>query len=301
VTFRHATVVLPALVAVLTLAAPTPAHAGGTWLSPVHEHYLAGDHVTIVGYSAGTGSEGSVADSPYFGYLRLDPREAYRDQPDGVWPFVHPSDLRVDELEIRPTGRRDWAAFRLELDFVLPTTMAAGAYEVVVCNDPCDNGFADVIGATVYVGVAPPQPIVREWLLDDPAIAELDPNALVWLPEWPGYHRTAIEIRRGETTPGPAPVQPQPATTVDAATTMTTNASAETPPDVRLTDHGESSPFGGGTLWLAALGVAASAFVALRRVGPRRKHVHTTTGTDVGSDGQAADETARWPGRVVRL
>jgi len=307
VTLRHATYVLAApLVACAVLAAPAPALAGGTWLSPIEDSYAPGDHVTIVGYTGGTGAGGAVTDAPYYAYLRVDPTEAYRDPPADTWPFVHPSDLRVGALDVRPTGRSDWAALRLQADFTLPADLAGGSYEVVVCDDPCRTGFADVIGATIHVGDEPAQPVAREWLLDDPAIALLDDDALV---TGPGYLLTAAEVRAGVEPSYPAPA-PVPAGSEDDRNDRDEDVAGGhapqpgDPPDVRLTDDGGGSGFGGGALWPVGLGgLAAAAFVGLRRAGPRRKHVHTGrgSGTDGSPDGQTATGAARWPGQAVRL
>lgn len=307
-TLRHAASAVAALVVGLLPAAP--AQAGGTWLSPVHDRYEAGEAVTLVGYSGGSGMGGTSTDGPYFGYLRVDPTEAYRDPPDDVWPFVHPSDLRSGEVAIEWTDRLDWAMYRLELSFTLPASLADGSYEVVLCNDPCDHGFGDVIGATVYVGIDPPSPVAREWPFDEPAIAQLADDALVYAPGWPGYTLTAAQIRRGETGPGPAPVDPHAAketaeARLDAETTQPDDeraAAAEAPARADVEPSGDDGGGSSGRLGLFVVAGAAvgAAFVGLRRVGPGRKQVHTSGGSD-DSGGQPAPGPPRWPGRVVRL
>jgi len=315
-TLRHAASAVAALVVGLLPAAP--AQAGGTWLSPVRDSYAPGDIVTLVGYTGGSGAGGTPMDGPYFGWLRVDPDEAYRDPPPDQWPFVHPSDLYFGELIVERTDAlKGWTMFRLELSYTLPATLADGSYEVVVCNDPCTTGFGDVIGATVYVGVDPPEPLTREWLLDDPAIAQLDDDALVWLPGWPGYSRTAGDIRRGATAPAPAPVDPDAAretaqARLDAETPRPDDDPAATaePPTTRpdVESAGESGGDSGGArgragLYLVGVAAAGAAFLGLRRVGPGRKQVHSggDSGGSDGSGGQPASGPPRWPGRVVRL
>ena len=309
-TLRHAASALAALAVGLLPAAP--ARAGGTWLSPVRDSYTSGEDVTIVGYSSGTGSGGPVEQGPFYGWLRVVPSEAYRDPPDGVWPFVHPSDLRVGEVAIDRTRRLDWATYRLELSFHLPSTLADGSYEIVVCNDPCRTSFGDVIGATVYVGVDPPEPLTREWPLDDPAIAQLDDDALVYAPGWPGYTLTAAQIRRGETAPGPAPVDQQAAqetaeARLDAGAAQPDRDPAAAPepaarPDVELAAQDDGGGSAARPLLYAAGAVAlAAGYVGLRRAGPRRKQVHVGPVAQGGPGGQPASRPARWPGRVVRL
>lgn len=302
-TLRHATYVLAApLVACAVLAAPAPALAGGTWLSPVQDSYAPGDHVTIVGYSSGTGAGGPLTDGPYHAYLRVDPKEAYRDPPDDTWPFVHPSDLRVDTLDIQPTRRHDWAALRLQADFTLPADIATGTYEVIVCDDPCRTGFADVIGATLNVGVEPAQPVAREWLLDDPAIALLDDDALV---TGPGYLLTAAQVRAGVEPSYPEPAPPTTAPPTSADDRDAAAPAAGDPPDLRLTGDGGGSGGGPGatTVGLTIAGIVAAAVAGLRWAGPRRKHVRVGpgSGTGDGRDGQTATGTARWPGQAMRL
>lgn len=300
-TLRHAPAVVGlALAVVATLA--SPAEAGGSWPSPVKDRYEPGEVVTIVGYT----SMASVG--RYYGWLRVDSDAAYQPQTPPAWPFVHPTDLPLGPVTIENTEREDWAGWRVSLTFPLPADLTPGEYEVVFCNDPCTQGLGDVVGAVVHVGVDPREPPVRNWPIDDPAVAQLEPDALLWYFNGTDSQRvTAAQVRAGD-LPEPTRRQPRPED-IDAAIDGTTTTEAPAAPDessadVRLTpgdSDRDRTSLPPATPWVGALAGAAALFLAVRTLGPGRKHVHSSTDRlPAPTGGQTARRTARWPRRVVR-
>jgi hypothetical protein len=298
VTLRHVRLAVAALAAAVAPLAlgPAPARAGGTWLSPVQDRYEPGELATIVGYTQ-FGAEGG----PYFGYLRVDPTAAFRNAPTDMWPFVDPTDKKLGTVQVQETERKGWDASRVVLQILLPHDLQAGTYEVVICNEGCTQGLGDIIGATVYVGIDPPQPLAREWRLDEPMIQVLDDDALL---TGPGYLVTAAQVRSGTRIPEVgAPAYPdfEAGDPTAAAPAQPSDDDA----DVRLTpdDDGGGSSLPSGALWIAMGAVAAAAFLVLRSLGPRRKQVHigSAPGAPATSDGQTPRRTPRWAKRVVRL
>jgi hypothetical protein len=292
-------VVSPLTVAALVCLGPSrPAGAGGSWLSPVEDRYEPGEQATIVGYAEGPEStSGTLAGAPYFGYLRVDPTDAYRgmgeDDAHTTWPFIHPTDVRLGPVIIERAATEGWAGWRIALDFAVPKDLTPGAYEVVICNDPCTQGFGDVIGATVFVGVDPATPIVREWPFDEPAIEQLEDDALV---AGPGYTLTAGQIRQGDLKPQTFSDLPHVDTSVPT-TKATEAAGAEPEPDVRSVADTHPSGARRALPWIGGAGAVALAFLFVRRGGPGRKQVHA--GPQTGS-GQRPPGASAWPGRVAR-
>jgi hypothetical protein len=233
-----AAVAVAALGAV-TLAAPTPANAGGgDWLYPDRDRYEAGQLVRLVGYteaSARSADDGRIlaqgdlqGNGPYYAYLRVDPAAVERDAPpDGPWPYVHRTDQRVAEVaidEVTPAASR-YYSLRVSAAFRLPPGLEPGMYDAIVCNDPCTTTLGWLVGSFLYVGIDPVEPIVREWPLDDPAIGFLGDDALVSAPvceancdDIHDWSVTAAEIRGGY-RPTPVTVAPAPEPTAGTSTT----------------------------------------------------------------------------------
>ena len=271
-----ATVAAAALAAV-TLAAAAPAGAGGAdWLYPHRDRYEAGQQVLLVGYTEAiarsTGDDSVLAeaalrgDGPYYAYLRVDPAAIERDAPwDGSpWPYVRPADRRMSQVtaeEVSPVASR--FSLRVSAAFRLPEELAPGGYEVIVCNDPCTTTLGYLVGSFVYVGTDPPEPIVRDWPLDDPAIRHLDADALVAAPVCEADCTsiddstvTAAEIRAGYRPPiATAPREPEP-----AATSTTTSPVSAPVADAGTSPAGRAGadPAGGVpsevVAWLLAFG-----------------------------------------------
>jgi hypothetical protein len=229
-----------AALAAATLAAPMRADAGGgDWLFPDRDRYEAGQQVRLVGYTEAlarsTSDDRALAkgdlrgNGPYYAYLRVDPAAVGRDAPpDGSpWPYVDPTDRRMGQVtveQVTPAANR-YYSLRISAEFQLPRGLAPGTYDVIVCNDPCTTTLGWIVGSFLYVGIDPPEPLVRPWPLDDPAIGFLDDDALVAAPVCEGNcddvddsSITAAEIRAGYRPP-PVTVPPEPAATAGTATT----------------------------------------------------------------------------------
>jgi hypothetical protein len=189
-----------ALVTVAVMA--SPAAAGGSWLSPVRDRYEPGDTATLVGYVGGGGSLGSVEDGPFFAYLRR--LEVPVPAPNGMElaPFVpRPSDIPLGRLVVENRGRTDYTAYRVSIQFRLPSDLPPGRYGVIYCNATCTKGLSDLIGGVVFVGRDPEAPISRTWPPDEPEIANLAGDAVL---NGPGWQTTAGEVRGA--SPGPPAV-----------------------------------------------------------------------------------------------
>ncbi|MGH9117603.1 MAG: hypothetical protein ACRD0A_06910, partial [Acidimicrobiales bacterium] len=275
-TLRHATTAVGLVLGSLVLA--SPAEAGGSWPSPVKDRYEPGEVVTIVGYT------GVTPAGQYYGWLRVDPDAAYDPHPPPAWPFVHETDLRVGNVVIERTAHGGWATWRASLSFPLPADLTTGEYEVVFCNDPCTQGLGDVVGAVIHVGVDPPNPPVRDWPLDDPAIALLEPDAKLWysVAGVSSHTVTAAQVLAGN-LPDPAELRPQLDDIRDVSIDDTTTTVAPAPPDeddadLRLTDDDDASGSSGAstpsaTPWIAAAVGAVLLFIAVQAFGPGRKQV----------------------------
>jgi hypothetical protein len=236
--------VAAAALSALTLITAGPAGAGGgDWLYPDRDRYEPGQRVALVGHVLGYAYCPGELDGawrsrgPFYAYLRVDRR-----LPPAACPYVGSGDLRVGELLIEErAGAHPGEVLRVAATFTLPSELAPGAYEIVVCNDPCTIGLGELLESTVYVGVDPPEPIVRDWPLDEPLIRYLDDGALLSDPL--GGTVTAAEVRAGyRPTPVTVPVTvpPEPEPTARTATTD--------PPTSRpVADAGKSPAGGAGT------------------------------------------------------
>jgi hypothetical protein len=142
--------------------AAEPAVAGGSWLAPVRDRYEPGDVVTFVGYVGPGGTLGSIEDGPFFAYLRRLDAAVQSPTNVPIAPFApQPSDLRLGQLVVEHTGRADYAAYRVSIQFPLPGDLPAGRYGVSYCNATCTKGLSDLIGGVVFVGRDPDGPIIR--------------------------------------------------------------------------------------------------------------------------------------------
>jgi hypothetical protein len=223
-----------------------PAVAGGSWLSPVRDRYEPGDSVTLVGYVGAAGSLGSIDDGPFLAYLRRP--EAANDLP--VAPFTPlPTDLRLGHLTVEPTGRADYTAYRVSIQFRLPSDLPPGRYSVSYCNATCTKGLTDLIGGVIFVGIDPDHPIGRTWPLDEPEIANLLDSAVLY---GPGWQMTAREARARPPEPPPAPTTTRPPS---SATAIETERAAQR---VQDSDAGELGAWGWALLAISATALAGS-------------------------------------------
>lgn len=63
------------------------------------------------------------------------------------------TDVPLGELSIEASG--NWA--QVSAEFTLPDDVPPGEYWVIACNDPCEQGFGDLIGSILFVGMDPPE------------------------------------------------------------------------------------------------------------------------------------------------
>ena len=309
---------MAAALSALTLVTPGPAGAGGgDWLYPDRDRYEAGQQVRLVGYTQALArsavDERALAraelqrDGPYYTYLRVDPAAVERDAPqeDGPWPYAHPTDLRLGQVtadEISP-ARGDYS-LRVSATFRLPRDLAAGVYDVTVCNDPCTTTLGWLFGSPLYIGVDPAGPIVRAWPLDEPAIRYLDDDARVWDPvcqagcnDIDDWSVTAAEIRAGYRPTAvtvPAPEEP-------AAGTATTGP----PPTSAPVANAGKSPAGragtdpaGGVpsevvAWVTGFGVLLVVWCLAWRWRPREPRMVVRQGNGQHDHGASDDDPRR--------
>lgn len=260
---RCAAAGLAGLVVVLAGWPPPAAAGGGDWLLPVRDRYEPGETAVMVGYTGAVADAlpGGVDDGPYYGHLRADPAASGPDGP-GTWPYVHPTDVPLGPTTVTETGRHDQFAVRLSITFAVPADLAPGRYEVFVCDDPCTTSLGLLTGGTLNVGVEPLEPIDRQWLIDDPAVGQLDGGDLVaGIP--------VARIRAGHVgTPWYDARAADPPPTAPPATTGPTTSATEAPTADREDEAGPTEiGLGDAAPWLA--GVAAVAGIWWLR--PRRR------------------------------
>lgn len=224
---------------ILAMVGAPAAWAGGSWFDPIHDRYEPGDEVTLIGYTGG-GTQGWVDDGPFFGYL-------VEADTDGSL-IAGGQRTAVGEVIIEDTGRAGYLHLRASITFVLPADLAAGTYFFDYCNDGCAEKLGDLIGGYVYVGIDPNYPIYREWPLDDPAIADLEPDALI---AGPGFDIRAGDVQSGsvEVDGNGFPVRP-PVVPIETPTAPPTPAPSPTanPTDVpRAADEVEPDQLAGVT------------------------------------------------------
>ncbi|HEX2119003.1 MAG TPA: hypothetical protein VHF91_07455 [Acidimicrobiales bacterium] len=188
------------------LAGPGTAMAGGGRLSPVQDRYDAGGVATLVGYTGGPALDPELLDVPFYAYLRpID---------DGNRPALDDTGRYVGELVLAETGHGGYLQLRVSISFEVPDDLPPGEYELTYCDDPCTGRFlGDLIPSPLSIGVDPIRPVVRDWALDDPEVANLAPGALL---VGPGLQTPAEAVRTPPSTmatptPAPAPVTPTPA------------------------------------------------------------------------------------------
>jgi hypothetical protein len=194
--------------AVCGLASGTPAAAGGAdWITPARDRYEPGQSVVMIGY--GDAGPDWREKGPFHAYLRVDPVVANSALTAPDAPLVHPTDLRVATVvveELDPVVGASWWTHRASITFDLPAGVPPAVYDIVVCAEPCEagSGLGGFWPEPIFVGVDPPQPVVRSWPLTEPGIRWLEDDALVAPAS--GQEVTAADIRAGRITP-PAPAE----------------------------------------------------------------------------------------------
>lgn len=99
-------------------------------------------------------------DGPYFAYLSGETYGLTITEGLGG----NETDVRLGELTIAASGGRA----EVSVEFTLPDDVPPGEYWVNACNDPCEQGFGDLIGSILYVGMDPPD--------DEDVVAAEDPD-----------------------------------------------------------------------------------------------------------------------------
>jgi hypothetical protein len=261
-----ATVVGLAVVGLTT----TEVGAGGMdALYPVRDRYEPGDTATMVGHTVRSTPNAEYHDrdtldwsdtGPFHGYLRVDPVAVQRDGTSGNYPGIHPTDIDLGEPTVAATEHRDLAeyfAVRVSLTFLLPADLQPGGYTVFIADQTGARTLGYIGESPIYVGIDPPQPILRVWPLDDPAITDLASNALLYDDDGVGT-LTAAQVRAGD-VPASSTAPP---TTDRPRQQATDDLVATTPPD--------AGPDVGGTLpWLVGFAVLVVLWCVAWRVSHR--------------------------------
>lgn len=130
----------------LLLVVGAPVYAGGSWLEPSAVRVEPGETLTLSG-RVSRGQLGWVDDGPYFAYL------------SGESTVVVTSGLGGGKTDI-PLGellmeRIDSNNMHVSVEVTVPADIAPGEYWVTHCNDPCTEGFGDLVGALLFVGMDP--------------------------------------------------------------------------------------------------------------------------------------------------
>lgn len=131
----------------LIILTAAPSGAGGSWLDPTWVRVEAGDRIELSG-DVSTGQLGWINDGPYYAYLNGEDYGILLDESFGG----NQTDVLLGELQITASG--NWAD--VSVAFTLPDDLPPGEYWVTACNDPCVQGFGDLIGSVLYVGMDPP-------------------------------------------------------------------------------------------------------------------------------------------------
>jgi hypothetical protein len=263
---------------------------------PVKDRYEPGEEVTLIGY---TGS-GWADDGPFFGYL-VAPTEPGEPTPG--------SRLPLGEIRVEATGRIGYLALRASITFTLPDDLVPGLYLFEHCNRDCTKQLGDLVGGAVHVGVDPEYPTQREWPLDDPEVANLDPDALL---VGPGFGVTAGEVQRGEIDVGLSglpltaelgtPSLPPPPATDPSPTQPPVGEDLRRPTGpVLQPDRSTTSPAGGETRSTAWSQIAVAAGVTAVAVGGaghgllrrRRRNVNRTAAARLQDPASGRSGTAR--------
>jgi hypothetical protein len=229
----------------------------------VADQYEPGDEVTMVGYTNGcvpnTAEDAVLRTQLLYGYLH---ETSVADDPSSgtkVGRFV------VEDTPHRPRG------FRMRLRFTLPDDIEPGDYYVMVCEDPCEPALVYGAPQPLFVGTTPPkgERPVRGWPLDDPAIASLDDDALLFGPGSESV--TAAEVREtGAADRANAELDEDDVAIADDTAAADANDSAADSDE----HEGRGSNHLGHTAIAVVIGVVGLAvWLALTRRGDGRKQV----------------------------
>lgn len=169
------------VVAAVVLAATVGSWSGGAdVLYPARDRYEPGQEVTVIGYT----SEGDTT------WRSAGPMYAW------LWPFDEEEPVRLGPAEVLDRPELDpGRPVRVSATFRLPADLTPGNHVVEVCDATCNAHVGWLFGGNLAVGAPPPDPVVRDWPLSDPAIRWLADGALLMGPG--GQLLTAADVRAG--------------------------------------------------------------------------------------------------------
>ncbi len=226
-----------------------PASAKGDGLVPARDRYEPGETATLIGYSGGPAPTSRFS-------------AGIAKQPAG--PV-----LEIGRLVIQPTGNGDASlALRVSITFAVPRDLPPGEYQVGFTDEKRTTfRVNDILWGVVWVGMEPPGPIARRWALDEPEIANLAPDAVIY---GAGTATTARQVWEDRLPASPAELLPAPSSgSVMAPATETGERAAPSP---------VSKPAATGpTLLVAAAAVAAAVTLAILRRSTTRRRARPTT------------------------
>ena len=174
------------LVCVVSLSAllvALPAFAKGSELRTSDPAKAAGDGLTLVAYVRLVGFDWEGVE---WVATLVGPTAAY----------LPGSEVMVlGPVNVEETGLFGQLTHRVSITFTVPEGLEPGGYEVIV-QGPDDNLLGDLIGGQISVGLgeANPQAGEYEWALDEPLVAELPDEAVIYSAE---FRVTVGDLRAG--------------------------------------------------------------------------------------------------------
>lgn len=212
------------------------ASAKGEGLLPVRDRYEPGEVASLIGYTRGP--------------LPTTRFEAV------IWKEMTGPAVDIGKLSVQTTGNSDPSlAVRVSTTFPLPHDLPPGTYAVGMRDESRTAfGVNDLLWGVVFVGVDPPAPISRRWAFEEPEVANLAPDAVIYGTEFTMTAREVWQRHRDEAAARPAP------TSFSVGTTPGSEPAAPHP-----SSHGQQGSV--AVSWFRALAVAFAALGALALLG----------------------------------
>jgi hypothetical protein len=289
---RRALGVVTAAVGLVAAGVAAPGRAGaggGEWMYPVRDRYEPGQDVLMVGYTQT--SQPQSAGGPYYAWLRVDPAAESRAAAGDAYVYVDPTDIRLAPVVVADAPVDGFYGRRATISFTLPSDVAPGHYQLILCNDPCTEAPGYLIPETLSIGVPPSYEVIRDWPATEPAIRRLEDDALLFSPD--GQAVTAADYRAGRLPP---PLTPPPSDApAGPATTVAPEPSRVAGHEDRGTASGDAgrsardegwAPLGAWLAGLAALALASGALVARGRHGRPAAPASAATAPDTHGESQ---------------
>ena len=181
------------------------ASAKGEGLLPVRDRYEPGELARLIGYTHGP--------------LPTTRLEA------AISKDMTGPPLEIGKLSIQTTGNSDPSlAVRVSITFPLPHDLSPGMYSVGMRDESRTvSGINDLLWGVVFVGVDPPAPISRRWALEEPEVANLAPDAVIYGTQFTMTAREVWQRHRQEAAARPSP------TTLSIDTTPGSEPTARNP------------------------------------------------------------------------